>query len=208
MARPTRRPDVDMWTFGLHGGARLPMGGASVITPYLNYDYVDAKLKGFTENGVARRRPDGRGQQLEAQLPDGRRQVGDADGWRGSGGQPRLPLPVRRRTVVLHGAFNGDTDLRVRHRCRHRPSRGTFLAGVSVGGKIGPVDIRIGYEGEFNGDITSHTGNFKVVVPLGGRAAPPPPVGRNSASAAAAGRGSAASSAAPAASAASAGRAW
>ena len=38
-----------MWTAGLHGGARFPMGGNSVVTPYLNYDYVDAKLKGFTE---------------------------------------------------------------------------------------------------------------------------------------------------------------
>ena len=53
--------------------------------------------------------------------------------------------------------------------------RGTFLAGVSVGGKLGPVDLRIGYEGEFNGDIVSHSGNFKFVLPLGGHAAPPPP---------------------------------
>jgi hypothetical protein len=40
---------------------------------------------------------------------------------------------------------------------------------------MGPVDLRIGYEGEFNGDITSHSGNFKIVLPLGGHAAPPPP---------------------------------
>ena len=53
--------------------------------------------------------------------------------------------------------------------------RGTFLAGLSVGGKMGPVDLRIGYEGEFNGDVTSHSGNFKFVLPLGGHAAPPPP---------------------------------
>ena len=53
--------------------------------------------------------------------------------------------------------------------------KGTFLAGLSVGGKVGPVDLRIGYEGEFNGDVTSHSGNFKFVVPLGGHAAPPPP---------------------------------
>ena len=40
---------------------------------------------------------------------------------------------------------------------------------------MGPVDLRIGYEGEFNSDITSHAANFKIVLPLGGRAAPPPP---------------------------------
>ncbi len=50
-ATPTASPDVRMWTFGLHGGARLAMGGSSVITPYLNYDYVNAKLDGFSENG-------------------------------------------------------------------------------------------------------------------------------------------------------------
>ena len=35
---------------------------------------------------------------------------------------------------------------------------------------MGPVDLRIGYEGEFNSDITSHAANFKIVLPLGGRA--------------------------------------
>ena len=34
--QPDGDPDVNMWTFGLHGGARFPMGGASVVTPYLN----------------------------------------------------------------------------------------------------------------------------------------------------------------------------
>jgi outer membrane autotransporter protein len=45
-------PDVRMWTFGLHGGYRIGMGENSVITPYLNYDYVNAKLRGFTETGL------------------------------------------------------------------------------------------------------------------------------------------------------------
>ena len=48
-----------MWTAGLHGGARLPMGGNSVVTPYLNYDYVDAKLKSFIRDGWQRCRADG-----------------------------------------------------------------------------------------------------------------------------------------------------
>ena len=48
-ASPQGDPDVNMWTFGLHGGMRVAMGETSVLTPYLNYDYVNAKLKGFTE---------------------------------------------------------------------------------------------------------------------------------------------------------------
>jgi len=70
--------------------------------------------------------------------------------------------------------FNGDTDCDFEI-ISAAQKRGTFLAGVSVGGKLGPVDVRIGYEGEFNSDITSHSGNFKFVLPLGGHAAPPPP---------------------------------
>ena len=41
-----------MWTFGLHGGARFAMGANSVLTPYLNLDYVNAKLKEFIETGL------------------------------------------------------------------------------------------------------------------------------------------------------------
>ena len=44
-------PDVKMYTVGLHGGARFPMGGASVLTPYLNLDYVHAKMDEFIETG-------------------------------------------------------------------------------------------------------------------------------------------------------------
>ena len=35
-ANPTADPDVNMWTVGLHGGARFPMSANSVVTPYLN----------------------------------------------------------------------------------------------------------------------------------------------------------------------------
>ena len=48
-ANPTGSPDVRMWTFGLHGGARLSMGKSSVLTPYLDLDYANAKLEGFSE---------------------------------------------------------------------------------------------------------------------------------------------------------------
>ena len=46
--------------------------------------------------------------------------------------------------------------------------RGALLAGVSIGGKAGPVDLRVGYQGEFNRDVTSHGGNFKLTLALGG----------------------------------------
>jgi outer membrane autotransporter protein len=171
---PIGDPDVKMWTFGLHGGARLPMGGASVITPYLNLDYVNAKMDGFTETGLE-------GANLTVYDAKSNRTFLTAGAkWatQMGGVVPEVNLGYRyrfgHRYSQFDAAFLGDAD------CdfgivSSSPTRGTFLAGLSVGGKMGPVDLRIGYEGEFNGDITSHSGNFKIVLPLGGHAAPPPP---------------------------------
>lgn len=167
-------PDVRMWTFGLHGGYRIAMGGTSVLTPYLNYDYVNAKLKGFTETGL-----DGAnltvlgGRSKHSTLTGGIKWATQLGGM-----VPEVNLGYRHRfgdtRSSFRAAFIGDTacDFSV---VSSAQKRGTFLAGLSVGGKVGPVDLRIGYEGEFNSDVTSHAGNFKIVVPLGGRAAPPPP---------------------------------
>ena len=196
-----------MWTFGLHGGSRIAMGGNSVLTPYLNYDYVNAKLKSFTETGRDGANLTVYGGQLEAQLPDRRRQVGDPDRRRGSGGQPWLPLPLRRQAARdFSAAFIGDTacDFDI---ISASQKRGTFLAGLSVGGKMGPVDLRIGYEGEFNSDITSHSGNFKIVLPLGWPRCTAAAAGSGHGSAAAAAPGESWLRRLPAA-AAAAGRAW
>ena len=167
-------PDVNMWTFGLHGGYRIAMGGTSVITPYLNYDYVNAKLKSFTESGT-----DG----ANLTVLGGRAKHSFLTGgvkWatQFGGVVPEVNLGYRYRfgdkRSSFDAAFLGDTscDFEVISAAQ---KKGSFLAGVSVGGKVGPVDLRIGYEGEFNNDVTSHAGNFKIVIPLGGRAAPPPP---------------------------------
>ena len=95
---------------------------------------------------------------------------------------PRLTLATATASVTSAAtsrpAFLGDAgcDFDIISAAQ---KRGTFLAGLSVGGKMGPVDLRIGYEGEFNSDITSHAGNFKFVLPLGGKkeaAAAPAPV--------------------------------
>ena len=91
---------------------------------------------------------------------------------------PEMNLGYRHRfgnsRTTIHEAFLGDIDCDF-DVVSASQKRGTFLAGLSVGGKMGPVDLKIGYEGEFNRDIRSHSGNFKVVLPLGGHAAPPPP---------------------------------
>jgi outer membrane autotransporter protein len=172
-ATPTGDPDIKMWTVGVHGGYRIGMG-TSVFTPYLNYDYVNAKLESFTEAA---------GNGAELTVLGGRSRHSFLTGgvkWAGQMGGvvPEVNLGYRYRfgnsRSRFTAAFNGDTDCDF-DIISASQKRGTFLAGLSVGGKLGPVDLRIGYEGEFNGDITSHSGNFKFVLPIGGRAAPPPP---------------------------------
>ncbi|MFL6735440.1 MAG: autotransporter domain-containing protein [Sphingomonas sp.] len=173
-ATPTGNPDVKMWTFGLHGGARLAMGGNSVVTPYLDYDYVNAKLDGFDEdNGNGAALTVSSGKSNHSFLTGGVK-------WAGAMGGvvPEVNLGYRYRfgdeRSQFHGWFTPDpeNDFDI---VSSAQKKGTFLAGLSVGGKVGPVDLRIGYEGEFNGSVTSHSGNFKIVLPLGGHAAPPPP---------------------------------
>ena len=173
-ATPTGSPDVKMWTFGLHGGARLPMSATSVLTPYLNYDYVNAKLDGFDENNG-----NGAGLTVDSSKSNHSFLTGGVKWATQMGGVvPEVNLGYRYRFGSSYSKFHGwftpdpanDFDI-----VSASQKKGTFLAGLSVGGKMGPVDIRVGYEGEFNGDVTSHSGNFKFVVPLGGHAAPPPP---------------------------------
>jgi outer membrane autotransporter protein len=168
-------PDVKMWTAGLHAGARFPMGAASVVTPYLNYDYVHAKLDGFTETGLP-----GANLTVESSSSNHSFLTGGAKWAAPLGGVvPEVNVGYRYRfgdqRSTVGAFFNGDNDCDF-DVVSAAQKRGTFLAGLSVGGKLGPVDVRIGYEGEFNGDVTSHSGNFKFVLPLGGqKAAPPPP---------------------------------
>jgi uncharacterized protein YhjY with autotransporter beta-barrel domain len=174
IANPRGRPDARMWTFGLHGGARFNMGASSVITPYLDYDYINAKLKGFTEqNG------NGAGLTIESSTSNHSYLTGGVKWATELGGVlPEVNLGYRyrfgdqRSTIGAFFTPDPENNFDVISAAQ---KRGSFLAGLSVGGKVGPVDLRIGYEGEFNGAATSHSGNFKIVLPLGGHAAPPPP---------------------------------
>ena len=164
-----------MWTAGLHTGYRFPFGANSVATPYLNLDYVHAKLEGFTETG---------GNGAELTVLNGKSDHTFLTGgvkWATQigGVVPEVNAGYRYRFGGSRSHFTACFD--DNPACSFdvisaSQKRGTFLAGLSVGGKLGPVDLRIGYEGEFNGDVTSHSGTFKVVLPLGGqKAAPPPP---------------------------------
>src|SRR5688500_334924 len=165
-----------MWTVGLHRGARFPMGAASVVTPFLNLDYVHLRLKEFIETGLpgANIHVDG-GTANRTLLTGGVKWAGQFGGI-----VPEAKLAYRHRfgneRTRFAAAFLCQTDTECEFDIvSAAEKRGSFLAGLSIGGKVGGIDLRLGYEGEFNSDVTSHAGNFRVIVPLGARAAPPPP---------------------------------
>lgn len=169
-------PDVKLWTVGLHGGARMAMSENSVLTPYLNLDYVSARLDEFIETGL-----DGANLHVDDNK-ESRTFLTAGVKWatQMGGVVPEVNLGYRHRfgdtRSTVSEAFLCQTDTPCEFDIVSAAAkRGTFLAGLSIGGKMGMVDLRLGYEGEFNSDVKSHSGNFKIVVPLGGRAAPPPP---------------------------------
>jgi len=172
---PTAHPDANLWTFGLHGGARVAVGESSVVTPYVNLDHAMSRLNGFTETGL-----DGADLSVETSHSNRTFVTGGVKWAAQLGGVvPEVNLGYRYRfgneRSRIAAFFSGDSDCDF-DVVSAGQKKGALLAGVSVGGKLGPVDLRIGYEGEFNRDVTSHSGNFKIVLPLGGGRSTAPPV--------------------------------
>lgn len=164
-------PSVLLWAFGLHGGYRLPIGKASVLTPYLNVDRVSAELRHFTETTI--NGDDG----VELNVAGGaarRTYVTGGVKWASQVGAltPELNLGYRyylgdRRSRFAAEGIGGEDSPFVIVSAAQK--RGTLVGGLSLGGRVGPADFRIAYEGEYNGDVTSHSGSLKIVLPLGGK---------------------------------------
>jgi len=171
-ARLKGSPDVNMWTFGLRGGARFALGGSSVLTPYVAYDYVHAALKGFTETG---------GEGAELTVEGGTTRHSFLTGgvkWAAQlgGVVPEFDLGYRYRLGNIRSRFDAtfldgtsdDFDI-----VSASQGRGSLLANLSIGGNIGSVGLKASYNGEFSNDVTSHGGSLRLVLPLGGHSAPP-----------------------------------
>jgi len=172
VAAPKGDPDVHLFTASLRAGLRLPISG-SLATPYLNLDYTHASLKGFHEasgNGAELTLESSKSQQTF--LTGGVKwatQIGDV--------VPEVNVGYRHRFGDSRSTFSAellDNASGAFDIVSSSQKRGSFLFGLSAGGELGPVDLRIAVEGEFNGDVTSHSANLKLVLPLGGRVAPPP----------------------------------
>jgi uncharacterized protein with beta-barrel porin domain len=168
-------PDVNMWTLGFHAGYRR-QAGKSLLTSYVNLDYADARLDGFSE---ARTAGD---PGAELSISGGKsRHVFLTSGlkWTGriGGLVPELDLGYRyrfddRRSQFSASGIGGeDAGFDI---VSASQKRGSLLAGVSVGGKLAWLDLRLSYEGEYSGNAANHSASLKISLPLGGKARPAP----------------------------------
>ena len=168
-------PNVNLWTLGLHAGYRIPISPVNMVTPFVNYDYTDAKLKSFTESGVlgANLAVNG-GSAKHSWLTGGLK-------WAGQIRElvPEVSVAWRhmfgKRTESFNANFADDLNNCDFDISSMREKRDAALLGLSIGGNVGAVNVRIGYEGAFSHSYTENSGFVKLVVPLGGHAAPPPP---------------------------------
>ena len=167
----TGNPDVTEWTLGLHGGYRLHLSPTNLVTPFVNYDYTNAKLNGFTEDGTTG---------AELTVHGGSEKHSWLTGGVKWSGQFRGIVP--EASVAWRHAF-GDKRASFNANFAASPSTADFdivsmsekadavLAGLSIGGKLGPVDVRVAYQGAFSGGTTEHSGFLKLVLPLKGPSA-------------------------------------
>jgi outer membrane autotransporter protein len=160
-------PDVRLMTLGLHAGYRVQLSEASLLTPYLNVDYSSVKLKDFTEFGLA-------GADLSVDgSSSSRTTVAIGSKWAADLGSviPQAELGYLHffgdRRSSFDAAFLGDQDGSF-NVVSAGEKRGSLLAGISLGGKAGGVNVRVGYQGLFNGDGVTHNATFRITMPFGG----------------------------------------
>jgi outer membrane autotransporter protein len=159
-------PDVRLATLGAHFGYRVALGETSVLTPFLNVDYTSAKLDGFTESGLA-------GAALDVKSSTSTRTVATVGAkWAGDVGGvvPQAELGYRHlfgdRRASFDVAFAGQEGSGFEI-VSAADKRGSLFGGLSLGGRVGKVDVRVGYQGLFDGNSTSHSGSFRIILPLG-----------------------------------------
>ncbi len=165
----TLKGDVDarLWTLAAHFGYRVPLGDRALLTPFLNVDHSSARLDGFTEIGLA-------GANLTIDdSTSSRTAVTVGAKWAADlgGVVPQAELGYRHlfgnRRASVDAAFadQAGSDFEL---VSAAEKRGSLLAGISLGGKAGPVDVRVGYQGLYGGSSKSHSASFRVILPFGG----------------------------------------
>lgn len=164
----TASPDVNAWTVSGQFGYRLPLGKASVLTPYAGVEYTAAKLKAFDEAGVAVAN-------LAVADSDHNRTASLAGvKWTGTFGKivPQIDLGWRHQFGDLTASVLQSYKIAAGSNftaISQTEKADTAQVGVSLGGEIGKgISLRVGYQGRFNGDVESHSGGITLTAKLGG----------------------------------------
>lgn len=161
--------DVDgrIWALGGEAGARIA-AGASTFMPFVRADRVSATLEGVGEVGTP-------GVRLAVDDSSERWTYGTAGArWAAQFGsiRPELSAAYRHqfgpKVASVDAAFADapGSDFTVRSAPN---ARGSWLLGASVGSKIGPASLRIGYERMQSEKSRSDTGSIRLVLPLGAK---------------------------------------
>lgn len=164
----TGKPDAQIWTVNGEAGYNFDLNGSS-ITPYAGLTYSSAKLKGFTEAGVA-------GANLDVFESSNNRTASTAGlRWTGHMGGivPELDLGWnhqfgdQRASLVAQYNLSPGSDFTV---ISQTEKRDMAVVGLSITGPVGSLgSFRLGYQGRFNGDFESHSGGVTLIVPFGGK---------------------------------------
>jgi outer membrane protein OmpA-like peptidoglycan-associated protein/uncharacterized protein YhjY with autotransporter beta-barrel domain len=167
-------PDVNVWSFYGEAGARFDMG-SSWITPFAAVDHTSIKLKSFTETGLP-------GVNLEADS-ETESQTSTLLGvkWAGQFGGIVPEAKVAWRHDFGDKVFEwtpefADAPAGSEHRIISQSvKKDRLLVGLALNAAFGKNTTgRLGYQGQFNSDVTDHKLFGSLTFHFGGKAPPPP----------------------------------
>lgn len=163
----TGHPDAHAFSAYGEAGYRIGMG-SSILTPYVGIEYTWAKLKGFTETGVAAANLHvfgGKQDRAASQL---------GLKWGGQFGKvsPEVKLGWRHQFGSVRAAVDSEFAIMPGSEftvLSPSEKRDAALVDVGLTAELGKNIVgKIGYQGRLNGDADSHAGGATLIIRFGG----------------------------------------
>lgn len=156
--------DVEQLTLGAHAGVRFAVGHATML-PYANVDYVRTAWDSFSESGgnAGLRLDGGVDDRLYSTL--GMRFNSDIGTFVASANLGWRRQFKARRNAINSYYLGTNAPMEI---VTDEANPDSALAGISIGGKAGKMDVRAYYDAIFNGHETTHGFGLRLRLPLGG----------------------------------------